>query len=387
MKKLLPLLGLLLLANLGQIRAEGIDFVKLSWEKVLDRAKQENKAIFLDAYTTWCRPCKQMSREVFPEQTVGDYFNQHFISVKIDMEKGEGLELAERYAIAVYPTLLFVDAEGKLLHRAAGYHNPEELLQVGNKAMDPTKRLGALEKRFAKGDRDPEFLLQYMVARAEIHDGSHMPVAEAYLGTQSDWGTDKHLDLIFQLTTNANSPLFDYLVENKPAFIERYGEQEVIGKIQELIYQTVYDAEDESSLEQIDKLFAKAYPEKAKRLSANFRMSFYRQAGDRLNYAKSAVDYFNSFPDATPDELNDVAWTFYRVIDDKKLLRKAAKWAKRSVKLDPQYYNNDTLAVIYQKMGKKKAAVKAAKAAIDIAKQTGEDYSKTTTLLQELTTE
>ena len=149
----------------------------------------------------------------------------------------------------------------------------------------------------------------------------------------------------------------------------------------------MYVSEEESSLEQVDRLFAKAYPEKAERLSANFRMSFYRQAGDRQNYAKAAVDYFNSFPEAGSDELNDVAWTFYQVIDDVKLLRKAAKWAKRSVKLDPQYYNNDTLAGIYQKMGKEKAAIKAAKAAIEIAKQTGEDYSKTAALLEELNAE
>ena len=382
---LLPLL--LLTSAAGPLWATGIDFVDLSWEAALARAKVENKAVFLDAYTVWCGPCKKMDREVFPEAAVGEYFNQHFISVKINMEKGEGPQVARQYRVRAYPTLIFVAADGEMLHQAAGYHDAQQLLEVGQRALDPNKRMGALKKRFDEGDREPDFLLDYTYTLADVHDGSHLPVAEAYLATQSDWTTEPHLEMIFQLLTDANSPLFDYLVEHKADFIAHFGERAVVGRIQELIYQTVYDTEEESSLEQVDRLFAKAYPEKAERLSANFRMSFYRQAGDRQNYAKAAVDYFNSFPEAGSDELNDVAWTFYQVIDDVKLLRKAAKWAKRSVKLDPQYYNNDTLAGIYQKMGKEKAAIKAAKAAIEIAKQTGEDYSKTAALLEELNAE
>ena len=384
MKKILPLVLVLSTCFCSWAQGEGIEFVQTNWKEALAKAAAEDKVIFLDAYTTWCAPCKKMDREVFSQKAAGDYFNTHFVNVKMDMEKGEGLEIAAQYDIKVYPSLLFVAPNGTLLHRAAGFHTTEQFVALGNIALDPQRRLGSLEERFAKGERDPNFLLKYTVARAAIQDGSHLPVLEAYFETQEDWGSVDNLPLIFELTTDANSPLFDYLVTHKQPFIEQYGERAVTSRIQDLVYQTVYDTKEESSLEQVDRLFAKAYPEKAKRLSANFRMSFYRQAGDRQNYAKAAVDYFDSFPNAGADELNDVAWTFYQVIDDKKLLKHASKWAKRSVKLDPQYYNNDTLAGIYQKMGKKKKAIKAAEMAIAIAKHTGEDYSNTAALLEEL---
>lgn len=384
MKIILPILLVLTTCFSLTAKGEGIDFAKGTWKEALAKAAEENKLIFLDAYTTWCGPCKKMTREVFPQDVVGDFYNSHFISVKMDMEKGEGVEIANHYQIEVYPTLLFVDAEGNLLHRAAGYHNIDQFLDLGNIARNPLKRLGTLEKRFADGDRDPDFLLQYTMARAEIQDGSHMPIAEAYLSTQADWNTDKHLDFIFNLTADANSTMFDHITANKMLYIEKYGDRNVMGRIQSLIHESIQDTKDESSLTQIDRLYAKAYPDKAARMSANFRMSFYRQAGDRQNYAKAAVDYFNSFPEANADELNDVAWTFYQVIEDKKLLKYASKWAKRSVKLEPQYYNNDTLAGIYRKMGKKKKAIKSAQAAIAIAKNTGEDYSNTAAMLKEL---
>ncbi|GAH00631.1 unnamed protein product, partial [marine sediment metagenome] len=69
---------------------QGINFNVHSFEEAIKTAKAENKLIFVDAYTTWCGPCKWMSKNVFTEGKVGDYFNESFVNVKIDMEKGEG---------------------------------------------------------------------------------------------------------------------------------------------------------------------------------------------------------------------------------------------------------------------------------------------------------
>ena len=72
--------------------SQGIQFEIGSWKEVLQKAKQENKLIFVDLYTTWCGPCKKMAAETFPQQAVGDYFNKNFVNYKIDAEK------ARRYA-------------------------------------------------------------------------------------------------------------------------------------------------------------------------------------------------------------------------------------------------------------------------------------------------
>src|SRR5690606_8811630 len=109
-----------------------------------------------------------------------------------------------------------------------------------------------------------------------------------------------------------------------------------------------------------------------------------RQAGDRDNFAKSAINYYKKFPTSDPAELNDIAWTFYTVVDDKKQLKQAVKWAKRSVKTDSNYFNNDTLAALYSKIGKEKKAIKFAQKAIELAIENGEDYSETQRLLDEI---
>lgn len=109
----------------------GIQFSEAAWKAQLEKAKAENKLVFLDAYTSWCGPCKMLQKNVFTQQAVGDFFNKEFINVKIDMEKGEGPELALQYPLEGYPTLLFIDGDGKVVKKVLGYQSPEQLLAIG----------------------------------------------------------------------------------------------------------------------------------------------------------------------------------------------------------------------------------------------------------------
>ncbi|WP_374754993.1 thioredoxin family protein [Arsenicibacter rosenii] len=110
---------------------EGIQFTETSWNNILKKAKAEKKVIFLDAYASWCGPCKMLQKNVFTRKEVGDYFNKSFINVKMDMEKGEGPMLSQRYPLEAYPTLLFIDGNGRVLKKVIGYQAPEQLLAIG----------------------------------------------------------------------------------------------------------------------------------------------------------------------------------------------------------------------------------------------------------------
>jgi thioredoxin 1 len=107
----------------------GINFKSISFADALKLAKKENKIIFIDAYTTWCGPCKMMSSRTFTDVSVGKYFNENFINLKIEMEKDtDGAEIARRYKVQAYPTLLFINGEGKLVHSILGFRNASAFL-------------------------------------------------------------------------------------------------------------------------------------------------------------------------------------------------------------------------------------------------------------------
>ncbi|MCX6204641.1 MAG: thioredoxin family protein [Bacteroidetes bacterium] len=112
-------------------KTEGILFYRGNWNEALQLAKKENKLIFLDIYATWCGPCKKLKKNSFSNIEVGKFYNSNFINVSLDGEQGEGAMLASQYRIPGYPSLLFIDATGKIVESTGGYLNPKELLKLG----------------------------------------------------------------------------------------------------------------------------------------------------------------------------------------------------------------------------------------------------------------
>jgi len=106
MKKILITLIAITLAATGFAQTEtasavGIKFETGTWVEILAKAKQQSKYVFVDAFTTWCGLCKWMDKNVFPTAEAGEYFNKNFVNAKIDMEKGEGLDIAKKYSVQV----------------------------------------------------------------------------------------------------------------------------------------------------------------------------------------------------------------------------------------------------------------------------------------------
>ncbi len=115
---------------------KGIQFHKGTWEEALEIAKKENKLIFLDIYATWCGPCKKLKRNTFSNSEVGTFYNQNFVNVAYNGEQGDGAMLAQKYRLTGYPSLLFIDGNGKVVRQTGGYHKPKELLEVGKQIIN-----------------------------------------------------------------------------------------------------------------------------------------------------------------------------------------------------------------------------------------------------------
>jgi len=110
---------------------KGISFSSISFEQAKAEAKKTGKLIFIDAYASWCGPCKMMDRNTFSDGDVGKFFNEKFINLKVDMEKSvDGPMLSRMFRVTAYPTFLWVDSEGKLVKREMGYRTPEQFLAL-----------------------------------------------------------------------------------------------------------------------------------------------------------------------------------------------------------------------------------------------------------------
>lgn len=218
MKKTLTLLSFGILLSLGGF-AQGIIFSKLSYEDALSKAKAENKGIYIDVYTSWCGPCKQMAREIFPLKEVGDYFNQHFVSLQLDAEKEADHGFFKTYKASAYPTSVWLDKDGQVLNVEVGLLSAKSMLDRAANAADSKLQEQNREyaKRWGDGDRSLELLLAYVFGVLQkLHPEQVKPHFESYLATldADDMKDPINSKLVARfLGRKVDGIIFDYIVK------------------------------------------------------------------------------------------------------------------------------------------------------------------------------
>ena len=107
----------------------GVRFIENEYlSDIIEVAKKEEKAVFIDFVADWCLPCKIMDEEVYSDNSVGEYFNQNFINFKVDIDQEKGANIAAIYQVHALPTMIFVDTIGRTLQRVEGAVFHEELM-------------------------------------------------------------------------------------------------------------------------------------------------------------------------------------------------------------------------------------------------------------------
>lgn len=216
-------IGILVLSifMLNQIYAQGISFEHGTLGEAMAKAKAENKLVFMDCYTTWCGPCKMMSKDVFPQEVVGTYMNANFVSIKMDMEKGEGIDLVKKYDIKGFPTLLFLDTNGKVLHCAVGGLLADPFIEQAKIAYDPTKQLSYLEKQYKDGNRDLALVSHYIKALfSALKRDEAAKVGKEFIPTMttSQYMTEEGFTILVYTGVDYKSTQYEFLKKNKADF-------------------------------------------------------------------------------------------------------------------------------------------------------------------------
>ncbi len=117
--------------------AAGVSWYSGSFEQALAAAREQKKLVLLDAWAAWCKYCHVMDAEVWAKGEVGRALAPEVIAVRaeVDIVKGTGLQLRDRYDIEGLPLVLVIDPEnGKALERLEGYRKAPEILDAIDRA-------------------------------------------------------------------------------------------------------------------------------------------------------------------------------------------------------------------------------------------------------------
>ncbi len=363
----------------------------LSWQQTLAKAKAEHKYIFVDGFTTWCGPCRYMSKNIFPQKAVGDVMNAKFIAVKmqLDTSDADNAEVKKRYAdahalatdykINVYPTYLFFSPDGKLVHRAVGSSEAGAFIAKLNDALNPETQYYTQLAKYKEGKKDSAFLHRLTTAAMEAYDMQNASaVAGDYLTMQPDLYTPENLAILSQVTQSSHDKGFPILLEHADKVDAVMGKGTAGSIVQGIILHEEVNpllyvnptaaAKDwtEPNWNTIEKNLQSKYPAQAAPLLAYSKVVFYMRKGDWNQFGPAVVAYLKSYGDDVSDnQLNEYAWKVFQNCNDETCLQNALDWSKRSFDKSGTPGYMDTYANILYRLGKKDEALQWEQKAMD----------------------
>ncbi|MFA4866829.1 MAG: thioredoxin fold domain-containing protein [Pedobacter sp.] len=385
MKKLL--IGIACLTSLQAIaQNREISFKEADWKTQLATAKKDNKIIFFDAYTSWCGPCKMMAKDVFTRDSVANLFNQTFLNVKYDMEKGEGPALKDQYGVSAYPTYLFINADGEVVHKIVGSMPANEFMTEAAKALNPESTAFGLAKKFNAGDHSETTAIAYMEALEKAYEAGKMgTVAKTYFDglPESSLLDKKNWELALKYLSNPSSKAFAYLYTHKTDLEKKYDVAKVNMYFERSLNMSVYGVksayEKNTNLKEakeiataIRRIQAKPTPNAATMLAQLDLIEFAAaKQWDRFTAKVESILADNSFPRKpgfVVTAANDVV-----TAAPLKYSHTAAKWANQLEKNNTDLFTSIQLADlrkrIFKKQGKTTEAEAMANKAKDLRKE------------------
>ena len=375
-----------LLCMLGSqlIAQSQISFMKGTWDEVLEKAKEEDKIIFVDVYATWCGPCKMMDREVFSQEKVAEYYNATFVNAKFDSDTEIGGAVATQFGVTALPTFLYVSPSGELISKTLGYQEAELFLENGEKASMIGKEFAVYQERYEAGERSAEFMGEYLdLLNTKGDADACRDILSGMIESGDAWKTAAIMEVYVSMMEPTDfDELFTYFLDNQEVFqtyIERDRMDNAIANyVINKTYETATDMKDMA--EQAEVLFNKHMPVSAEKYSSYVWITYYESEEDWDNYMVYVNKYLN-VAEANEYELNAYAWNIYMNMDNPAYIQRGLEMALESVDIEAQFANVDTVAALYYKSGNKKKAKKYAKMALEMGKEEGADTSDTEALL------
>lgn len=384
MNKRIHLIILFMGATLLLQAQEGLEFISEDWNQALEKARAENKYIVLDCYTDWCGWCKVMEKKTFSDPNVAEYYNANFIPVRIDMEKGIGIDLAMKYRISAFPSILYFTPEGRLVYRTVGYREIEAFMTDGHDALNREKQFNH------PGDPlnlDPEFPEFYKNSfrKGKEREWPEQQIVTDFLEIQEDLFSEKSWAVMSRFSLGKVQE--EFFLENMARYRKYYGDVEVDRKFGNLVYEYVRLSVKEKNVSHLDDGIGilKRYgnPEDTASQASAYRVHYYKQVSDWENYARLAIRAVETL-DPQAGTLNDYAWTFYENVEDRDALNRAVEWMGSLISKHPEYSYIDTYAALLFKVGRVQEAEEFALEAIKIGTEEKAKVDSTRELLEKI---
>jgi thioredoxin-related protein len=350
-------------------------FEQGTWKEVLAKAQQQNKPIFVDFYAVWCGPCKFMTKNVFTDPEVGEYYNTNFLSYKIDAEKEE-LDLVASIKIDAYPSLFYFDPKGNVITKNVGALDSKGFKKFGEGVlanMKALENLPALKAAYDKNPNDKKATTDYLTLLMQAQRYTEAePIAQKYLAQlpEAELASETAWSLVKNFVKNTESREYKYVVANQKVFFEKYGQdfqQYLLGFVNSKLNEAI-KTKSAAVLAEAKNIYHAAVsmtnadmPKEY--IETEIDLHYYKAIQDANGYFKAASVWIEKFQSDNFQELFEKSMTVAENATDKAQLETVKTWVEKLLAVNQTALSYVAYAVVWEKLGNKEEAKKNAKIA------------------------
>jgi thioredoxin-related protein len=372
---------------------QGIKFITnlQSLEEFEIQIKKSKGNSLLIAYSSHCDVCGHMDTAVYKNKEVGKFYNKNFTVYKIDLETELANSFVAKYQIIGYPTYLFFNENGVVMHRQKGGFPVKEFLELGADALNPERQYLSASYKFQTGVRNKDFCKSLAESSKEMDNVElQRQCVMCYLEENPDWKSEESVKFIYEFVESIAEPHFQFLIRNRELFEQKLGAGKVSEKVDNIILRDIAEASFDQKTGVLDtsviRSFAKQYltDYEISKAIGLFQANEFIRRNDTVNYIASIIEYFKKFPSKNGYLLTNLSQAISELTDDPAALQEALKLALLSI----EYMKNENCylnaASIAMQLNDKQKAFEILQSGKDYAQKENKKFPTVSEFLIEL---
>jgi thiol-disulfide isomerase/thioredoxin len=133
--------GLMVTATAHLAALPTFPFQEISLEQARQQARQQDKLFILYFTANWCLPCRWMEANTFADPELSAFVSDHYLAVKVDLNKPGSRVLQQQFEVNILPSLLVFAANGQLIDQRSASQEAAPLLRWLKRLDKPANHL------------------------------------------------------------------------------------------------------------------------------------------------------------------------------------------------------------------------------------------------------
>ncbi|WCM41914.1 thioredoxin family protein [Flavobacterium sp. CBA20B-1] len=359
-------------------KAQHLQIIEQDYTKALKVAKNEDKMIFIDFYTTWCSPCKKLDKLIFQNDSIQSILSEDFVLLRYNAEDDKVYHLSKKHHVSSYPTAVVLNQEGYVVNRKYGFPG-ENFHNLSASVINFAEESILLdsENKIIKGYSNQIDMPNYPKFYVDYINRDNIKVVDtksfnSYWNAVENPISEEFFSTLLYFASDVPDAVANLALNYKDDYFELYGklDTEILfyflsaGKLNKAI-----SAKSQSEFED-----AKTYAyqtltkEWTDDIIPNFEVKFLKAQ----NKWDEVYNYYENLKEKgklNNGAINQFCWEVYEKCDDQEVIRRCIDWMGEVTQKDTDYAYLDTYAYLCVKSGDRQKAREIAELAVKIGKQ------------------